>query len=78
MNRSNLMKLMTTGNFKNKRDQEEVSRAIASGQIPAPKTLKIPPPQPNIKKSGKGGKSSGGLVRGMGAATKGAGKGPWA
>jgi|TARA_R100000455_G_C6253890_1_gene110099 hypothetical protein len=74
MNRSNFKKLMTG----NARDQMVSSRKMAMGKDPTLKTLKIPSSQPDIKKGGTEKKSTGGLVRGMGAATKGAGKGPWA
>lgn len=74
MNRSNFKKLMTG----NARDKMVSSRDMAMGKIKAPKTLKIPSLEPDIKKGGTEKKSTGGLVRGMGAATKGAGKGPWA
>ena len=75
MNRSNFKKLMTG----NARDQMVSSRDMARGKDP---TLKIPTKkpslEPNIKKGGTEKRAGGGLVRGMGAATKGAGKGPWA
>tara|TARA_Y100000114_G_C11752598_1_gene325179 strand:+ start:1073 stop:1291 length:219 start_codon:yes stop_codon:yes gene_type:complete len=72
MNRSNFKKLMTG----NARDKMVSSRDMAMGKDP---TLKIPTKKPlEIKKDGTEKKSTGGLVRGMGAATKGAGKGPWA
>jgi hypothetical protein len=72
MNKSNFQRLMTG----NARDKMVGSRNMAMGRTKAPKILKIPSPQPDIKKPEK--KAGGGLVRGMGAATKGAGKGPWA
>ena len=71
MNKSNFQRLMTG----NARDKMVGSRNMAMGKDP---TLKIPTKKtPEIKKPPEK-KAGGGLVRGMGAATKGAGKGPWA
>ena len=71
MNRSNFKKLMTG----NARDKIVSSRDMAMGKDP---TLKIPTKKTLDIKKPPEKKSTGGLVRGMGAATKGAGKGPWA
>ena len=62
----------------NARDRMVTSRDMAMGKTKSPKILKIPSLEPDIKKGGTEKKAGGGLVRGMGAATKGAGKGPWA